>query len=280
MRIARPAKRLRELWLRCLDAAVTAPARQRRPETRPLRELLRARRRFDRVAAAVNVVDRLRPGSADALARCLVDTAPLALAATAIEAIDFGSGGTVFRIETPAGPHALKVFRRSLGRPLAEQRAVAAYYADRYRTVSGWYAGVPGLVMRSAFLILPGPIRGRPVAAVVQPFLEGRKRCFFEDLDPSEARTLLSQDAALAEQFQGFAVPTLELWKKGERCLDLVGRENLMLLEEDSRRRFAIADCGLFELPLVRVQAPARYAALAERVRRLEALLAQLTGGD
>jgi hypothetical protein len=279
MRMARPAKGLRELWLRCLDAAVTAPARQRRPGTRPLRELLRARRSFDRVAAAVNVVDRLLPGSADALARRLAGTAPLALAATAIEAIDFGSGGTVFRIETPAGPHALKVFRRSLGRPLAEQRAVAAYYADRYRTVSGWYAAVPGLVMRSEFLILPGPIRGRPVAAVVQPFLEGRKRCFFEDLDLAETRALFSQDPDLAEQFRGFAASTLELWKKGERCLDLVGRENLMLFETQSRQRLAIVDCGLFELPLVRVQAPERYAALAERVGRLEALLARFAGG-
>jgi hypothetical protein len=280
MRMARPVKGLGELWLRCLDAAVTAPARQRRPAARPLRELLRTRRSFDRVAAAVNVVDRLLPGCADALARRLTATAPLALAATAIEAIDFGSGGTVFRLETPSGPHALKVFRRSLGRPLAEQRAVAAYYADRYRTVSGWYARVPGLVARSAFLILPGPIRGHPAAAVVQPFLEGRKRCFFEDLDPAAALELLSQDKALSEQFQGFASVTLELWKKGERCLDLVGRENLMLLEVGGRQRFAIVDCGLFELPILLQQAPARYAALGERVGRLEALLARLGPGD
>jgi len=268
-----------ELWLRCLDAAVTAPARQRRPGARPLRELLRARRSFDRVAAAVNVVDRLLPGTASALARRLADSAPLALAATAIEAVDFGSGGTVFRLETPAGPHALKVFRRSLGRPLAEQRAVAAYYADRYRTVSGWYQGVPGLVAPSAFLILPGPIQGHPVAAVVQPFLEGRKRCFFADLDAARALELFSEDPSLAKQFQGFAAATLELWKKAERCLDLVGHENLMLLEARGRQRLAIVDCGLFELPVIRQQAPARYKALGERIGRLEALLARLAPG-
>ncbi|MBE0528829.1 MAG: pantoate--beta-alanine ligase, partial [Thermoleophilia bacterium] len=103
----------------------------------------RPRRSFDRVAAAVNVVDRLLPGSADALARRLADTAPLALAATAIEAVDFGSGGTVFRVETPAGPHALKVFRRSLGERTPEQRAVAP---DLYRALlAGAAAGeAPG----------------------------------------------------------------------------------------------------------------------------------------
>jgi hypothetical protein len=274
--VARAGSRLRELWLRCLDAAATAPARQRRPGARPLRELLLARRSFDRVAAAVNVVDRILPGTAGALARRVADAAPLALAATAIEAVDFGSGGTVFRVETPAGPHALKVFRRSLGRPLAEQRAVAAYYAERYRTVSGWYAAVPGLVAPSAVLILPGPILGRPVAAVVQPFLEGAKRCFFEDLDASAALALLDEDPDLAQQFQGFATATLELWTKGERCLDLVGRENLMLLESRGRRRLAIVDCGLFELPAERRRAPARYAALGQRIGRLQALLARL----
>jgi hypothetical protein len=270
---------LGELWLRCLDAAVTAPARQRRPGAKPLRELLRARRSFDRVAAAVNVVDRLLPGTAAALARHLTSSAPLALAATAIEALDFGSGGTVFRVETPAGPRALKVFRRSLGRPLVEQRAVAAYYADRYRTVSSWYARVPGLVARSEFLILPGPILGRPAAAVLQPFLEGRKRCFFEDLDAAAASELLARDPSLAECFRGFAVATLELWRKGARCLDLVGRENLMLVDGRSGPRLAIVDCGLFELPALRRDAPARYAALTERVGRLEALLTRLGPG-
>ncbi len=268
--------RLGEFWLRCLDAAITAPARQGRRGARPLQELLHTRRRFDRVAAAVNVVDRILPGTAATLARRLADPAPLALAATAIEVVDFGSGGTVFRVETAVGPHALKVFRRSLGRPLAEQRAVAAYYAERYRTVAGWYAALPGLVTPSAVVILPGPILGRPVAAVVQPFLEGRKLCFFDDLDAASAVALLGSDETLAEQFRAFATITLELWEKGERCLDLVGRENLMLLGSPGRQRLAIVDCGLFELPAERRRAPARYAALGERIRRLDALLAHL----
>ena len=270
------AQHLRELWLRCLDAAATAPAHARRPGARPLRALLRERRSFDRVAAAVNFVDRLLPGSAERLARRLASAARLALAATHVEVADFGSGGTVFRLETPAGPRALKVFRRSLGRPLAEQRAVAAYYADRHRTASRWYARVPGLVVPSAFLILPGPILGAPVAAVVQPFLEGERRCFFEDLDAAAARELLRRDPDLSLQFQGFACATLESWEKEERCLDLVGRENLMLLGAPGRPRLAIADCGLFELPAVRRESPARYEALRERIGRVEALLADL----
>jgi hypothetical protein len=277
-----PAARraLGELWLRLLDAAVTAQARRRRPGMHPARALLAARRGFDRAAATVSLVDRLLPGSAGALARRLTSAAPLALAATAIEPLDFGSGTTVFRLATPAGPRVLKVFRRSLGRPLGEQRAVAAHYAGRHRTVSGWYAEVAGLVAPSAYLILPGPILGRPVAAVVQPFLAGRRRCFFGDLDSAEALGLLSADPALAQQFRGFGRVTLECWRRGERCLDLVGRENLMLVETEGRARLAIVDCGVFELPAVRREAPARYAALGERIAGLESLLARLGPGE
>jgi hypothetical protein len=135
---------------------------------------------------------------------------------------------------------------------------------------------VPGLVAPSAFLILPGPLGGRPVAAVVQPLLTGRKRCFFEDLDADAALRLLSEDRALSQQFRGFARVTLECWRKGDRCLDLVGRENLMLLEVEGRERLAIVDCGIFELAAVRREAPDRYAALGERIGRLEALLGRL----
>jgi hypothetical protein len=265
-----------EIWLRCLDAAVTAPARGRRGGAGPLRTLLRGPRAFDRIPAALNLADALAPGLAAAVSRRLTDLRPLALAATAIEFLDFGSGGTVFRLATPAGPRALKVFRRSLGRPLAEQLEVAAYYAGRYRTVAGWYAGVAGLVAPSAFGILPGPILGRPVAAAVQPFLAGRKRCFFADQDAAEALERLRSDPALAEQFRGLARATLECFAKGGRCLDLVGRENLMLVESEGRARLAIVDCGVFELAAVRRDAPERYAALGERIRRLESLLARL----
>ena len=51
-----------------------------------------------------------------------------------------------------------------------------------------------------------------------------------------------------------------------------------MLVEDDGRPRLAIVDCGLFELPAVRREAPARYAALGERIGRLESLLARLEG--
>ena len=273
--MAERGRRIPELVLRCLDAAVTAPARTRRSDAPPLRALLRGQRSFDRIPAALNLADALVPGLAAAVSRRLIDLRPLALAATAIEFLDFGSGGTIFRLETPAGPRALKVFRRSLGRPLAEQLAMAAFYTERYRTVAGWYAAVPGLVATSAFGVLPGPILGRPVTAAVQPFVSGRKRCFLTDLDLSERLDLLRSNPEISEQFHGFARATLACWTSGGRCFDLVGRENLMLVDSGGRTRLSIVDCGVFDLAVLRREAPERYAALGERIGRLESILAR-----
>jgi hypothetical protein len=272
------AAALDELLLRCLDAAVTAPARRRRPGPRSLRALL-AGRRFDRIPAALGLLEQIAPGVSGAVSRRLYGAAPLALAATAIEFLDFGLGGTVFRLETPCGPRVLKVFRRSLGRPLAEQRGILAHYAGRYRAVSGWYDGGEPIVARSHFLMLPGPILGRPVAAAVQAYVPGHKLDFFEDQTDAEALARLRDDPALARQFRAFARRTLAIFAQGERCLDLIGHQNLMLALADGRARLAIVDCGVFELPALRRAAPERYASLRERVGRLESLLARLPGG-
>jgi len=262
------------LVLRCFDAAVTAAAPRRLDADAPqlLRALLLRGRAFDRIPAALGLLDRASPGAARALSRRLYGLAPLALAASRIDFLDYGSGGTVFLLRTPAGPRVLKVYRRSLGRPHAAQREVARYYAERYRTVAGWYADAEGLVTRSAFAILPGPILGRPVAAVIQPYLEGRKLDFFEDLGEEALLARMRADAALARAFRAFADRTLALFAQRERCLDLVGRENLMLVEHGQRTRLAIADFGVFELPALRAEAPERFATLAERVDRLAAL--------
>jgi hypothetical protein len=262
-------------WFAAAGTAA-APRRLDAGAAHLLRALLLRGRAFDRIPAALGLLDRASPGTARAVSRRLYGLAPLALAASGIEFLDYGSGGTVFLLRTPAGARVLKVYRRSLGRPLAEQREVARYYAERYRTVAGWYAGAGPVVTPSAFAVLPGPILGRTVAAVIQPYVAGRKLDFFEDATEDEMLSRLRADAALARSFRAFADRTLALFAQGERCLDLVGRENLMILEEGAHARLAIVDFGVFELPALRSRAPERWAALAERIDRLGALRRRL----
>ena len=272
---------LEKMLLRCLDLAATAAAWKPHHDVPPLRTLVRGRRASERVHAGFALVDRMAPGAARALSRRVTSPRRLALRASSLELLGFGGGASVFRCDTPAGARVLKVFRRSLGRPLDEQRAVAAYYAERYRTVSRWYADVPGLVVPTAFLVLPGPFLGRPVAAAVQPLVDGATLCFFADQDDAAALARLRADRSLAADFARFATRTLALYAREGRCLDLVGRENLMLVEGPSGApRLAIADCGILEVARLELAAPERAARLAQRIARLESLLAGLGGAS
>jgi hypothetical protein len=267
---------LEGMLLRCLDLAATAAAWRPHPGVPLVRTLVGGRRASERVHAGFALVDHVAPGAARAISRRIARSQPLALRVDALELLGFGGGASVFRCDTPAGARVLKIFRRSLGRPLPEQRAVAAHYADRYRTVARWYADVPGLVLPTAFLVLPGPFLGRPVAAAVQPLIEGIRLCFFADLDDAAALVRLRADRTLAAHFEVFTARTLEAYAKEGRCLDLVGRENLMLVEVAGRSRLAVADCGILEVARLEVEAPERARQLAERVARLESLLARL----
>ena len=276
MGVGRVVSAMEELLLRGLDLAATAVAWRPEGGVPRLRTVWSASRRSERVHAGLALLDRVAPGAARSVSRRIARSAPLALAVDGLELLGFGGGASVFLCETPHGPRVLKVFRRSLGRPLAEQRAVAAYYVGRYRTVLQWYAGVPQLVVPTAFLLLPGPLLGRPVAAAVQPLVDRGVRCFFSDQGDDEALERLRSDRDLALQFRGFAVRTLEAYAKEGRCLDLVGRENLMLIDAEDGPRLAIADFGVLEVARLEMEAPERADALAQRIARLDALLGRL----
>src|SRR5262245_41091369 len=112
--------------LLCLDLAATAAAWKPQHDIPPLRTLVGGGRASERIHAGFALVDRAAPGAARALSRRVASARSLSLRVRSLELLGFGGGASVFRCETPAGTRVLKIFRRSLGRPLAEQHAVAA----------------------------------------------------------------------------------------------------------------------------------------------------------
>jgi hypothetical protein len=276
------AEKLRSrLLFRSLDAAVTACLRPTMDFTATLREMLNPRTsNYKRVADAVNLVDRVLPGASRALSILLTRSPLLPFAGIRPELMSYGSGATVFFLRHSGGDKVLKVYRQSLGRDLQGVMEVVKLYQGKYETVQGWYSGRVRLVPPAQFLIIHGPILNRPAAAILQPYIHGEKRDMFEDFTDEELLRLLRADASLAEQFIFFVRETWRIYVARGLCLDFVGRDNLMLVNEAGRWSLLIVDNGIFEPDALRQKAPETVTEIERRMRRLLWLLQQLAPAE
>jgi hypothetical protein len=131
---------------------------------------------------------------------------------------------------------------------------------------------MPDLVLPTEFMVLQGlPLIG-PVAASLQPYIGGRKHDLFEDHSDDELVHLLEANDHLRRQFLFFARQTICQWHEREICYDLLGRENIMLVDEAGTYRLYIVDVGVFKLDKVARKYPEKLAQIEQRVNRLTAL--------
>lgn len=162
------------------------------------------------------------------------------------ELIASGTGAAVFRVSWQGAEKVLRIYRRSLGKPLGGLLRVAAYYKSNYEMLLSWYGSPPGLVLPMDFLILQGPSLVGPVAASLQPYIHGQTYDLFEDFSDNELLALLAKNDRLREQFLCFAGQTLLQWHEHKMCFDFLGKENIMLVDQGSKYSLCISDCGIF----------------------------------
>src|SRR6185503_17576284 len=182
-----------------------------------------------------------------------------------VELAGHGTAATVFRLRAPEGraTHVLKVYRWTLGQPLALLVQMSRRHRARYLSLCEWFGES---VLPAHFLVLNGPLRGLPAAACVQESIEGATDLLALP-DEELLRRVSSRPEARAE-FIAFARRALEMRGCGS-FPDLLGRGNLLLVEPAGRIR--LVDYGLVDL---RLGAPGRPdGALDAVARRLESLL-------
>jgi peptidoglycan/xylan/chitin deacetylase (PgdA/CDA1 family) len=260
---ARTRRRAR-LVLRPLDAALTAPLLAPAPRRARLGRALAPRTpHAERVGQLVRLALDAAPLRAR-LERRLLRDEHLPFAARAGAPLAFGSGGTVFRLELGGRPHALKVYRRTLGLAPAALLAAARRYRARVRRLA---AAFGACVLPARFLVLHAPLCGVPAVASLQPWLSGP----LTDLLALEDEALLARLArhGLAPDFASFARRALE-WHARGTFPDLVGRGNLVLAEDAGRARLQLLDFGIFDA----ADAPAPAAVSA----RIDVLARRLAG--
>jgi hypothetical protein len=188
------------------------------------------------------------------------------------ELIAYGSGAAVFEVNWRNSKKALRIYRKSLGKPLSGLIGIAGHYKRNYETLLSWYGGSPGLVLPMDFLVYSGLPFAIPVAASLQPYVHGQKQDLFEDLSEDELLGLLETNDRLREQFIFFARQTLRQWEEQKICFDFVGRENLMLVNQEGDYNLRIVDVGFFELDAIAKKRPDKVAKLEQRMERLVSL--------
>ena len=237
------------LVYRSLDAVVTAPLRPRRSVARYVGSMLSPRgSNYDRVGTLVNLVDAVLPGTARRAGKLICRPVEMPFPAQRVELLAYGSGATVFLVHSGSSRRVVKIYRRSLGvgpRRLAE---LVAWFRDKYDCIRSWYEEVVGLVWPSEFVLLPGPILGRPAVACVQQYIDQEPTDFFRCLAEGRLEASLEQSDELRRQVAGFAERTLHVCRTLRRCPDFLGRNNLSIVGRGHEQRLRLIDYGIFDL--------------------------------
>lgn len=261
------------LVYKSLDAALTASLRPQQPRSDYLKVLFGKRSsNYERVAAGTNLIDTFIPGFAQRVSSKLIDTSRFPFAEAEVQLMSYGSGSTVFLIKRPEKDWVLKIYRRSLGKKGSSLTRIANHFKEKYETVRSWYNGPFNLVPQAHFLILYGPIFSNPAAAVLQPFIHGKKSDFFLDYSNDKLLELMGNDQELAENFLFFAEQTLQIYKRHKLCVDFLGRENLMLVAQNNQHKLLVVDNGIFDLKRLKLNTPSLLSRIEIRLERLDNL--------
>ena len=266
-------------WVyKSLDAVMTAPLNPKEQRKDLFKSVIRRRSsNYKRVSSFFNLLDSIRPGLAKGSANLLCRVRYFPIPGYEMSLLGFGTGATVFLLERDTERKVLKVFRRSLGKPAEEALKITCEYRDKYLKTSSWFNDPYDIVIPSRYLMLHGPLLGVTAGAVIQPYIEGKKLDLFQDFTDDEVVQLGSADENFRLQLLDFSRRLFASFREDGVCFDLVGRENLMVVEDAQGYWLKIADNGVFDVPYIREQSPAVYARLKEDLERLQDITKRLT---
>lgn len=260
--------------IRFLEGIMIAPVMTKRSARETLRALRSGKvSNRERTAHLINLIDAFVPGLATVASRHLYRTHALPFADQHPQLIAYGKGSTVFRLNAGGEDRVLKIYRRSLGKHGRELFDVLNSYRQKYNMVCEWYNGPFEMVIPSSFLIVNGPVLNQPVAASVQPYVGRAKRDLLYDFTDAELVSMMREDDHLRDQFIYFASRTIHAYTHYRVVLDLLGYENVVLIENDGQTNLLVLDPGVLSLDQLRTKRPVKIPAIREVMERLQGLL-------
>jgi hypothetical protein len=232
-------------------------------------------RSYQRAQSFASALAAVLPQTFEWSRRRLLQPELLPFASEHLELLSYGSGVTVFLMRRRGGDdreaNVLKVFRKSLGQPLVALLRQAHERRATYDRVASWYQNC-SVVLPTQFLVLNGPLLARPAVACVQPFVGGEKTDIFTDLSEVDLVERLSRDEPLRAQFRRFAEQTLHAADTAGACIDLVGRNNVVLTRNGDQLRLLLLDLGVYDFATKARRAPGALVELKKRLIFLQCI--------
>ena len=240
----------------------------------------RGTRSYDRLVAGFGMLSRWMPGLPEVVGQLACSMAHVPFDHDDARLVARGSNVSVYLLEHEERRIALKLYRDTLGRSLPELLRSATARRAQYDLVVDWYREVGGLVAPSDVVVIPGPLLGHPVVAVVQPWVGGTQRDLFTDLSLEQLRRCAERCARFRKQVVAFAGITTDLFRSGDRLLDIVGPDNVVICGDEADCRLVVTDFGVVDLARMRSCLPRRHHRFAERVTWLRQLRGHLSDGN
>jgi len=189
--------------------------------------------------------------------------------------IAVGSVASCVAIDSAPPRHVIKFWRRSLGDGIADLVLLAGELQEEYETVKRWYVDIPNLIPRTVHVILKAPMHGVPAVAAVQELVVEPATDLLRDHSDDGLIALLLRHDRLRTHFISFVASTRRAWDEEGRFLDMVGRDNVMLIDKEGEPQLRVADFGIWNLARQRRDGPARYARAEKVLLRLERITGQ-----
>jgi hypothetical protein len=229
--------------------------------------------RLGRVSAVINLFDSLLPGSVKRFANFLCDSDGLPVVKGHTTLLASGTSVIVFLVETLDNRNVVKIYKKSLGRNPQGMQKIANFHKKKYELATCWFKDTPKLIVPSLFIILPATLFKSPALACIQPYVEGIKKDFFNDYTDSELLSLMANHPELSEQFIYFATKTIQLYSDDNIFIDLLGNENLILIENDHGITLKLIDYGMAPMDIWKIRSAEICSRIEVRMARLRSLL-------
>ena len=256
-----------------IDAVITAPLNEQTSARENAKMLIQSGvPDYKRIGAFINLINRVIPGIARKASRYLMRSKKLPFAEGRLTLLNIGSGSTVFRYQNACGDLVVKTSRRTLGKPLATLLKFSRQYRENYNKLTKWYNDKHSLVLPSHFIITRCSLLDTPCVASLQSCMDGKHEDLLRDFDDEQIVHMMRQDQRLRDQFMCFIRGTLHGIKSEGLCLDMLGKNNLMLLTRKNVMQLLIVDYGIFNLDTLARDMPEKFKLVDRDIQRLKML--------